>query len=253
METFDAAVHAALDAPVLPAGTRVLRREGWYQLVNPALREASCNEVMLSRVPEDEIPRRVEEAFAEYAAHELPFKWAVGPMSSGPGLEARIAPRAREQWEFAGMAIASGSPIPASDPAVTVEPVQARNFAEFLEVNLRGWALGPFRAQTEAKLRRMSGHPRYRCFLARHGGRPAATAATLLKDGHGCLIGGVVLPEFRGAGAYRALVRARLEDLRRDGTPFAVTQARAATSAPILTRLGFETLYQARIYRFGPQ
>lgn len=52
------------------------------------------------------------------------------------------------------------------------------------------------------------------------------------------LAGGVTLPEHRGRGAYRALVRARWDAAQRVGTPALVTQAQAA-SRPILERLGF--------------
>jgi predicted acetyltransferase len=66
------------------------------------------------------------------------------------------------------------------------------------------------------------------------------------------LIGAVVLDQFRGRGAYKKLIQARLADLQRAGISFAVTQARAATSAPILERMGFENAYTAKIYRFDP-
>jgi GNAT superfamily N-acetyltransferase len=53
------------------------------------------------------------------------------------------------------------------------------------------------------------------------------------------LFGGAVLPEARGHGVYRALVRARWEHAVARGTPTLVVQA-GAMSAPILRRLGFE-------------
>ena len=54
------------------------------------------------------------------------------------------------------------------------------------------------------------------------------------------LFGGAVLPEARGRGAYRALVRARWEHAAERGTPLLVVQA-GAMSEPVLTRLGFES------------
>jgi hypothetical protein len=55
------------------------------------------------------------------------------------------------------------------------------------------------------------------------------------------LDGAVTLPDARGSGAYRALVRARWDEAVRRGTPVLVTHA-LATSEPILERLGFETI-----------
>jgi GNAT superfamily N-acetyltransferase len=64
------------------------------------------------------------------------------------------------------------------------------------------------------------------------------------------LLGGVVLPRFRGRGLYRALVRARLSDARTHGIALATSHAREATSAPILERLGFATICRFARY-FG--
>lgn len=53
------------------------------------------------------------------------------------------------------------------------------------------------------------------------------------------LAGGSTLPEARGRGCYRALVRARWDEAVRLGTPGLAVQAQYGTSAPILRRLGF--------------
>ena len=52
------------------------------------------------------------------------------------------------------------------------------------------------------------------------------------------LLGGSVMPAYRGRGVYRALVRARWDEAVRRGTPALVTQA-GRMSKPILERLGF--------------
>jgi GNAT superfamily N-acetyltransferase len=65
-------------------------------------------------------------------------------------------------------------------------------------------------------------------------------AGTSCTTPHGlALFGGATLPEARGRGAYRALVRARWEHAVAGGTPALLTQA-GAMSRPILERLGFQ-------------
>ncbi len=246
-----AAVNAAIDPPILPEGTRVIRDVGWYQLINSGLKEASANEVMQSLLTDSEVDRRVDEVFAAYRQHELPFKWAIGPMSSPERLQKKIAPLAAASWEFQGMAINADTQLSASNE-IEVELVTGDNFDQFLEVNLVGWELASFSEQTRRKLERMIAHPRYRCFIATKDGQAVGSAATVLNAAHGVLIGAVVLNAFRGCGAYKKLIQKRLSDLRGSGRDFAVTQARAATSAPIFERMGFATLYQAKIYRFDP-
>jgi hypothetical protein len=78
-------------------------------------------------------------------------------------------------------------------------------------------------------------------YLAWINGKPVAQAYAAY-TAHGLLLfGGATLPDARGRGAYRALVRARWEDAVARGTPALVTHA-GAMSRPILGRLGFEEL-----------
>jgi GNAT superfamily N-acetyltransferase len=65
-------------------------------------------------------------------------------------------------------------------------------------------------------------------------------AGTSAPTEHGLLLyGGATLPQARGRGAYRALVRARWDEAAARGTPVLLTQG-GAMSRPILERLGFE-------------
>jgi GNAT superfamily N-acetyltransferase len=59
------------------------------------------------------------------------------------------------------------------------------------------------------------------------------------------LMGGATLPDARGHGAYRALVRARWDDAVARGTP-ALAVGAGTMSEPILRRLGFEQVVQFR-------
>ncbi|MCW2962926.1 MAG: acetyltransferase [Actinomycetia bacterium] len=62
------------------------------------------------------------------------------------------------------------------------------------------------------------------------------------------LDGGATLPQARGRGAYSALVAARWVDAVRRGTPALVVQA-GPMSAPILERLGFESVATVEFLR----
>jgi GNAT superfamily N-acetyltransferase len=68
-----------------------------------------------------------------------------------------------------------------------------------------------------------------------------------LEGGGTALMGGAVLPEARGRGVYRALVRARWDHAVEHGTPLLVVQA-GPMSEPILTSLGFESHGEIRLY-----
>jgi len=70
-------------------------------------------------------------------------------------------------------------------------------------------------------------------------GRPVAYAGAIAGPRGLFLTGGVTLPDARGRGAYRALVRARWDEAVRRGTPALVVHAEEA-SRRVLERIGFE-------------
>jgi GNAT superfamily N-acetyltransferase len=82
-------------------------------------------------------------------------------------------------------------------------------------------------------------------YLAYVDGAPVARATGAFSPHGVTLFGGAVLPEARGRGAYRALVRARWDDAVARGTPLAVTDA-GSQSRPILARLGFREVCTIR-------
>jgi hypothetical protein len=77
-------------------------------------------------------------------------------------------------------------------------------------------------------------------FLAELDGRPAGIGRSVYADRGAFLLAGGVVEWARGRGVYRALVRARWDDVVARGTPALVTEALRDTSYPILMRLGFE-------------
>jgi N-acetylglutamate synthase-like GNAT family acetyltransferase len=243
-----ATTYAAIDLPTYPEDAQIIQRDGWYQIITPSFKEISANEVFVSHIKDEEIEKRVEETFALYRKDDLPFKWSIGPMSSPDRLEQKVAKRASESWIFRGMAIDTDTTLdlPAG---ITVESVDSSNFEEFLETTIAGWNLENFREQTRDRLMKSITHPSCEYYLARKSGQSIGAGGTVFKQKHGFLISAVVLKEHRGSGAYRALVQKRLVDMQKRGLPFAVTQARDSTSAPVLERLGFETVFRAKIYR----
>lgn len=75
-------------------------------------------------------------------------------------------------------------------------------------------------------------------YLAFVDGRPVGSASATFTPHGAVLNAGATLPDARGLGAYRALVRARWDDAAARGTPALITQA-GRMSLPILERLGF--------------
>jgi GNAT superfamily N-acetyltransferase len=86
---------------------------------------------------------------------------------------------------------------------------------------------------------------RAQTFLARIDGEAVGAATASYLDAGAAMHAGSVVPEARGRGAYRALVRARWDEAVRRGTPALYTQA-APMSRPILSRVGFVEIGEIR-------
>ena len=83
-------------------------------------------------------------------------------------------------------------------------------------------------------------------FLAYVDGEPIATGDMVLLPFAGFLSGATTLTDYRGRGAFRALVRARWDEAVRRGTPALLVGA-GGMSRPILERLGFATVAEVQL------
>jgi GNAT superfamily N-acetyltransferase len=136
---------------------------------------------------------------------------------------------------------------------VTVERVGRAAFEDYYTTMVRGWAEEvPEASSRRASMLQTLDNGRHHHYLARVDGAPVGTAGMIVKQRSVYLVGGNVLESHRGRGIYRALLDERLRHAAELGFSLATTQAREATSAPILEKLGFETLFRSRMYKWQP-
>ena len=125
-------------------------------------------------------------------------------------------------------------------------------------VTTQGWQRpAPDEAEIARQLEEVTGDPvtgdladqssfRMVVFL---GGRPVAAGGVTLAGPVAQLWGAVTLPAWRGRGAYRGLLAARLRLAADRGATLALVKGRVETSAPILRRAGFTAFGEERLYR----
>lgn len=213
--------------------TQVIDTPAWAQLRTPSMPGGWRNEVAVS-VVEDLDLDAIDARFPETI-----YKWSVTEWTRPEDTGRRLAARGFESWAFRGMA--------AETPDFSVpEDVEVRISSDagaIAALLAKGWG-GP-RERIEPEIHWALAQGRFHYAVATVQGDTAGVGGVVIGD-FAYLTGGVVLPAFRGRGVYRALVRARL-DLA-GGLPVG-TQAREATSAPILERLGFATVFHGRIFQ----
>ena len=247
--TADARLREVLGAPrgchFSPA-TRVIERPGWYQIVTPTAKDGTQNEVLDSALDPVEADAVIDETIESYRSLGLRFKWIVGPETRPTDMSRRLAERGFEAWQARGMCT-TGTAFGDGDAGVEVEEVTRESVGVFARVGAEGWGVDPDRILADCRTTLETG--RHFLFLVRADGQPAGTAFYARHPRSAYLMGGMVLPRFRGRGLYRALVAARIRHAAERGATLATSHAREETSAPILARLGFETVCRYDVHR----
>jgi len=232
-------VLAPMGAHLPHRGTRVIERQGWYQVLTPSARGA--NEVLFSTPDAD-----VAAVAADY---DVRFRWCVWPWNAA--LEVPLRAHRFELHEARAMAADTTLAIAAPSDVVVEEIATPERLPAYVDTLVAGWEQTPAeRAELAACLPRVLADPArvHRFYLAHCDGVPVGTGGLAYRPALGAiyLTGGNVLPAYRGRGVYRALIAARLADAR--GARLAATHARVQTSAPILERLGFVTALAYRVF-----
>ncbi len=229
----------ALRAPGLAYGrtpmSQVVEGRGWFQLVTPG-GPPGVNELLFGDLVGD--PEAAIDAVC--ATFSDPFKWCIQPWTRPADLERRLVARGFTFWSARAMALETS--VELATGGIEVVPVTPERVEEAARVFHEGW--GGQIEDHEARLRD-PGEVRYSLGLLE--GEAVGGAGTHLQPGVGYLLGAVVLPRARRRGVYRALIAARLAALAAAGVPLAVTHAKESSSAPLLDKLGFRTVFPYRI------
>lgn len=250
--THDEILHEAIVRPLgarVPVpGQRIVHRPGWFQILTPAFRDGGLNEVSQVRLADDEADAVIDATLAEYAAEGLRFKWVVSPDCRPLDLARRLASRGMLARRCVVMAADLADLRPESSPDVTVERVESANVDAYAAVSASGWGMP---AQPLADYQRLvladtSG--RHHGWLARIDGEPVGSANHAVFERSAYLMGGVVLPAWRGRGVYRSLIAARLAQISAAGVRLVTILAIADTSAPILARMGFTPIAELDVF-----
>jgi GNAT superfamily N-acetyltransferase len=143
--------------------------------------------------------------------------------------------------------------VPPAAPDIDVRPIETA--AQYLEAIAVDWEVWQTPDDERAERRAIevdrfdaehaAGTAHH--WAAYEDGRPIGFGRGIDMEDGVALMGGAVLPEARGRGVYRALVRARWDHAVARGTPLLVVQA-GPMSAPVLDGLGFVRHGEIRLF-----
>jgi hypothetical protein len=210
--------------------------DGRYGVVlGPHRRWAGVCRLRLSD-SEEEVAEAVEEIHHLVAGIETVI-WNIGSSATPEGLAERLIGRGLRQPDppmdpvCAGMVLAEEPPGVHGIDVRRIESLEQHRAGLEIMLAAADWtesAAADERARSEETFERRSRRGGLQ-WLAWVEDKPVGLY----------LSGGSTLPEGRGLGCYRALVRARWDEAVRLGIPGLAVQAQYGTSAPILRRVGF--------------
>ncbi len=252
----DAVIFGPIGLHTLRADTRIIRREGWYQILTPSSRNPHMNEIVYSTADNEDHARTiVRTTIEEYKTFQVPFKWCVGPWTKPENFDTILSSFGFSHLNVRGLIVDPKESNLKYSTDITVEEVSHFNLQDYLATFLAGWGVSAtgWEEHVQALQAELAARTRtVRYFLARYHGMPVGTARFIYREEGfirtAYLTGGNVLKEFRGRGIYRALLQHRFQMLTAQGIKLATTQASEQTTAPILEKLGFESVYKAKVF-----
>lgn len=197
-------------------------------------------------------PQLVDRVLAELRNHGATgLRWAVGPKYSPAGVDELLLERGARVDSLVDIrAYPLDRPLPDDElpEGATARPVRSRDdVAQFERVNSLAWGYPP---PTDELIDRTYANLTRGYFTGYWNDIPAGAGGYGLVGAVARFWGTAVVPEFRGRGVYRALVRARLADASSRGATLALVHAKEQTSSPILQRLGFAVYGQLKVLAF---
>jgi hypothetical protein len=210
---------------------------------------STWNTVQRQRFPLEQVDEALDEVREALRARgRTQTQWEVGS-SAPPGLVEALLERGivPDKDPYAVALVLTHEPPPMA-PIYTARRVET---LEELEASapVQWESFGATPAEIEEARRLLperfgtSPHLRHSVWL---DGKVVSTGTSTPTE-HGLLLyGGATLPEARGRGAYRALIRARWDEAVALGTPVLITQG-GSMSRPVLERLGFERVGEVRM------
>jgi GNAT superfamily N-acetyltransferase len=229
---------------------RRILTDRWCLLLGPV---PSSTQVSRLRLDPDEIAEAIHELRAEIAAQgHTNAHWNVGSSSSPGDLIDRLVAHGLEPEDHLTALVLAVEP-----PEVPgVEARRIRDLGEYAAASAIThdvFGTSPDRraewdsiAHEHYEAERRGTGPRQ--YIAYLDGRVVGAASAVVEDGlpASIMIGGAVVPDARGRGVYRALVRARWDDSLAAGIAALCVQARV-TSRPILESIGFERTSEVEV------
>jgi hypothetical protein len=251
----------AIRMPTRPGEWERLELPGIEANISTKITGAMVNNVGLTTLTEANTDAVIQRVIDIYRERDRPFQWWIGPNTKPHDLIERLKAAGAELFMTAdGLATTDMHPDIPLNPNVRVEEVTddtldlasqiyARGF-DFDNTHLRFDVARLWFETIQYAPPEFFGHN----YVAYVDGIDEPIAAACLTQVPGeriaHLAGGSAPPEYRGKGAYRALLKRRFKDAAADGAEAMIVQCDRTTSSPICQKIGMKKLCDLELYLF---
>lgn len=237
--------------------TVIVDDDTWFTISSRTSTSVPHNSIFRCRLPDAGADAAIDRVLAPYHARRSQIRWVITPTSTPPDLGDRLAVRGFVRQPVGLCMVAPRTFDPGQvGSGVEVFRIDLDMVDTYVETLARAWGdiADEHLATIAEDCRRYLSEGRADIvqFMATVDGRPAGVGVLRLIAGFGLLQGSAVIPEHRRRGAYRALLAARLTDMRAHGADQAAIIANPETSGAICKRLGFREVTRFEYYIFDP-
>jgi GNAT superfamily N-acetyltransferase len=256
LDVYDAQLRAHVPDP-LPKGVSVERDgpvvrtfglgdHGWVEYSD------------LGDLSQAELDRLIHAQIARFAERGEPFEWKFHSHDRPPFLEQRLAAAGFVEEDLETVVVAESAALAGDAPGpadVVLRQVADRvDFERIGELEASAWGHSGESWYPATFEQELAADPSaLAIFVAEAEGLVVSAGWVRFPSGtdFGTLWGGATLPDWRGRGIYRALVRRRAQLAAERGRRYLQVDA-SVESRPILERLGFRMITQTRPYVWSP-
>ncbi len=232
--------------------SQTINTPNWAQIITPEAKHSSANCVFRSILSSAEVIGKVDQTTDFYENLKVPFRWLVTPLTQPLNTQDHLLKKGLSlYYEATGMMSSVNEQLKPYDYSISVIPINFDNLEIYIQTFVRSWQLPSHQIsefKEDVRYALVSTKGRFLPFVAYFKNEPVGTCA-LLNLPSGCyLAAGTVEEKFRGQGIYKAMVSHRAKVAKELESNNLLIHAKKLTAAPICKRLGFEEVYDYKVF-----
>jgi GNAT superfamily N-acetyltransferase len=233
--------------------TKTVVSKTWLQMITPGAVHSSANTVFRSILSSEEVEKQIDQVTKMYQTLGVPFRWLVTPLTEPKNTEAKLIEKGFSLlYEAEGLLVEVDKVIKAHADHISVREVKRDELKLYIDTFAKSWGVtAEQKAEAskfvEAAFKKNRG---FHAFVAFYENEPVGNSILIECASGAYLAAAGVVGSHRGQGIYRAMISERAKVAKQLGHKHLLIHAKKESSAPICRALGFEWVYDFKVYEY---